>query len=115
MVLLVILRVVKVVRGSCWGIWRLLGLIKLFKQAQKERAKVGILLDRFRILTLTTNDFLQSLFWCIFWNINLKGKLGFFDEIIKISSLFRHAFDILNQLILDFIVTLLCHVMSIFD
>ena len=115
MVLVVILRVVKVIRGLCWGIWRLLGLIKLFKQAQKERAKVGILLDRFRILTLTTNDFLQSLFWCIFWNINLEGKLGFFDEIIKISSLFRHAFDISNQLVLNFIVTLLSDAMSIFD
>ena len=81
MVAVVILRVVKVVRGLCWGIWSLLGLIKLFKQGCKESAEVGILLDRFSILTLTTNDFLQSLFWFIVfvWNIDLKGKLGFLD------------------------------------
>ena len=79
MVPLVFLRVVKVVCGACWGIWRLLGLIKLFQQALKERAKVGFLLDRFSILILATNDFLQCLFGCFFWNINLKGKLGFFD------------------------------------
>ena len=73
------------------------------------------MLARFGILAFTTNEFLQSLFWFILWNINLKRKLGFFYQIIQISSFLGHTFDILNQLILDLIVAFLSDFMSILN